>query len=61
MMREVDRIESGSGERTTSAGGINVIIVGDEETNANLGDDVWDHNGACDDGEVDHIGSGSGE
>jgi hypothetical protein len=37
MMREVDRIESSSGERTTSAGGINVIIVGDEETNANLG------------------------
>jgi hypothetical protein len=58
---EVDRTGSGSGERTTDAGGINVIILGDGETNANLGDGVQDHNGACDDGEVDRTRSGSGE
>ena len=35
---EVNRTGSDGGERTTGAGGINVIIVGDVETNANLGD-----------------------
>jgi hypothetical protein len=35
---EVDRTGSGSGERTTSAGGVNVIVVSDRETNASLGD-----------------------
>ena len=34
---EVDRTGSGGGERTTDAGGINVVVVGDVETNANLG------------------------
>ena len=58
---EVDRTESSGGERTTSADGINVIIVGNRETNANLGDGVRDHYGACDDGEVDHTGSSGGE
>ena len=37
---EVDHTGSGGGERTTGASGINVIIMGDEETNANLGDGV---------------------
>jgi len=35
--------------------------VGDWETNANLGDGVWDRDGAYDDGEVDRTGSGGGE
>ena len=35
---EVNRIGSSGGKRTTGAGGINIIIVGDGETNANLGD-----------------------
>jgi len=58
---EVDRIGSGGGERTTGAGGVNIIAVVDEETNANLGDGMWDHDGACDDSEVSSIGSSSGE
>ena len=58
---EVDRIGSGIGERTTSASGVNIIIMGDGETNANLGDGVWDRDGAYDDGEVDRTGSGGGE
>ena len=53
--------KSGGGKRTTSASGINVVVVGDKETNANLGDDVQDHDGACDDDKVDCIRSGSGE
>ena len=57
----MDHTGSGSGEQTTSASGINVVIVGDGETNANLGDGVWDRNGACDDGEVDHTRSCGGE
>ena len=57
----MDRTRSGGGKRTTGAGGVNVIIVGDGETNANLGDDVWDCDGACNDGEVDRTGSGGGE
>ena len=32
---KVDRTRSGGGEQTTGAGGINVIIVGDRETNVN--------------------------
>ena len=57
----MDRTRSGGGERTTGAGGVNVIIVGDKETNANLGDNMWDHDGAYDDGKVDRTGSGGGE
>ena len=57
----MDRTGSSSGERTTGADGLNVIIVGDGETNASLGDGVRDHDGAYDDGEVDHTGSGSCE
>jgi hypothetical protein len=58
---EVDRTGSGGGKRTTSASGVNVIIVGDRKTNANLGDNMWDYDGACDDGEVDRTRSGGGE
>jgi len=58
---EVDRTGSGGGERTTGAGGINVIVVGDGETNASLGDSVWDRDRAYDDGEVDRTRSGGGE
>ena len=47
---EVDHTRRGGGKRTTGAGGISVIIVGDEETNANLGDGVRDCDGARDDG-----------
>jgi hypothetical protein len=47
----VNRIESGGGERTTGAGGVNIIIVGDGETNASLGDGVRDHDRPYDDGE----------
>ena len=50
---KVDRTGSGGDERTTSAGGFNVITVGNGETNANLGDSVRDCDGACDNGEVD--------
>ena len=57
----MDRTGSGGDERTTSAGGFNVITVGNGETNANLGDGVQDRDGAYDDGDVDHTGSGSGE
>ena len=57
----MDRTRSGGGKRTTGAGGVNVIIVGDGETNAILGDSMWDHDGACDDGEVDRTRSGGGE
>ena len=35
--------------------------MGDRETNASLGDGVWDHDGAYDDDEVDCTGSGGGE
>ena len=42
-------------------GGVNMVVVGDGEINASLGDGVWDHDGACDDGEVDHTRSGGGE
>ena len=38
---EQDRTEAGGGERTTSAGGISVIIEGDEESNGSLGDGLW--------------------
>ena len=58
---EVDRTESGGGELTTGAGGINVVVVGDGETNANLGDDMRDRDGACDDSEVDRTRRGGGE
>ena len=58
---EVDRIGSGGGERTTSAGGINVVVVGDGGTNANLGDGMQDHDGAYDDGKVDYTRSNFGE
>ena len=58
---EVDLTGSGGGERTNGADGVNVIIVGDGETNANRGDGVWDHDDACDDDEVDRSGSGGGE
>ena len=58
---EVDRTGSGGGEQTTSANGINIVIVGNRENNANLGDGVRDHDGACDDGEVDRTGCGGGE
>jgi hypothetical protein len=58
---KVDHTESGGGERTTGVGGFNIIIVGDRETNANLGDNVRGHDGACDDGEVDRTRSGGGE
>jgi hypothetical protein len=57
----MDHTRSDGGERTTSADGINVIVVVDGETNANLGDGVWDRDGSCDDGEVDCTGSGGGE
>ena len=57
----MDRTGSGRGERTTSAGGVNVIIVDDGETIANLGDGMWDRDSAYDDGEVDRTGSGGGE
>ena len=39
---EVDRTESGGGERTTGAGGINIVVVGDWETNGSLGDGMWE-------------------
>jgi hypothetical protein len=39
---KVDRTGSGSGERTTNAGGINVVVVGDWETNGSLGDSMWE-------------------
>ena len=58
---EVDRTRSGGGEQTTGAGGINVVIVGNGETNANLRDGVCDCDGACNDGEVDRTGSGGGK
>ena len=35
--------------------------MGDEETNASLGDSVWDRDGAYVDGEVDRTGSSGGE
>ena len=34
--------------------------MGDGETNANIGDSVRDHDGACNDGEVDRTESGGG-
>ena len=40
MDGEGDRNEAGGGERTTGVGGINVVVVGDGEINANLGDSV---------------------
>ena len=58
---EVDRTRSGGGERTTGAGGVNIVVVGDRETNTNLGDGVRDRDDACDNGEVDRTGSSSGE
>jgi hypothetical protein len=57
----MDHTGSDGGERTTGAGGINVIFVGDGETNANLGDSVRDRDGSYNDGEVDCTGSGGGE
>jgi hypothetical protein len=56
----VDCTRSGGGEWTTSADGFNVIVVGNRETNANL-HAMQDHDGACNNGEVDHTGSGDGE
>ena len=41
----MDRTGSGGGERTTSASGINVIVVGNWETNGSLGDGVWERDG----------------
>ena len=58
---EVDRTGSDGGERTTGAGGVNIVVVGDRETNTNLGDGVRDRDDACDNGEVDRTGSSSGE
>jgi hypothetical protein len=58
---EVDCIGSSGGELTTDADGVNVIVVGDGETNASLGDGVQDHDRAYDDGEVDRTESGDGE
>jgi hypothetical protein len=37
---EVDHTRRGGDERTTSTGGINVVVMGDGETNASLGDGV---------------------
>jgi len=42
---KVDRTGSGSGERTASVGGVNVVIVGDCETNGSLGDGVQECDG----------------
>ena len=42
---EVDHIGSGGGERTTGAGGVNVIVVGDWETNGSLGDSMRECDG----------------
>ena len=42
---EVDRTRSGGGERTTGAGGVNIVIVGDWETNGSLGDGIREHDG----------------
>ena len=39
---EVDHTRSGGGEQTTGVGGINVVVVGDGETNASLGVGVWE-------------------
>ena len=33
---EVDRTRSGGGKRTTGAGGVSVIVMGDWETNGSL-------------------------
>ena len=41
---EVDRTRSGGGERTTGAGGTNVVVVGDWETNGSLRDGVRECN-----------------
>ena len=35
--------------------------MGDGETNANLGDNMWDHDRADDNSEVDHTRSGGGQ
>ena len=58
---EVDHTGSSGGDRTTNAGGDNIIVLGDEETNASLRDGVRDHDRAYDDGEVNRTGSGGGE
>ena len=58
---EVDRNGSNGGERTTDACGVNVVVVGDGVTNANLGDGVRDRDEAYDDDKVDHTGSSGGE
>jgi hypothetical protein len=57
----VDHTGSGAGKRTTGTGGVIVVVMGDKETNASLGDSVWHGDGVCDDSEVDHTESGSGE
>jgi hypothetical protein len=41
----VERIGSGSGEGTTDAAGISVVIEGDGESNGSLGDSGWEHDG----------------
>ena len=38
---EVDHIGSSGGKRTTSAGGVNVVVGGDGESNGSLGDGLW--------------------
>ena len=58
---EQDHTKASGGKRTTGACGVNIIVVGDGETNASLGDGVRDHDGAYDDGEVDHTRSGGCE
>jgi len=49
---EVDCSGSGGGERTTSAGGVNIVVVGDWETNGSLGDGMWERNGYQQSGRV---------
>ena len=58
---KVDHTRSDGGEQTTGASGVNFTIVGDRETNVNLGYGMRDCDGAYDDGEVDRTGSGGGE
>ena len=53
----MDHIGSGGCEKTTGASGVNIIIVGDGETNANIGDGMWDSDGAYDGGKVDYTRS----
>jgi hypothetical protein len=54
----MDCTRSSGGERI---GGVNIVIVGDRETNASLGDGMWDHDRAYDDSKVDRIKSSRGE